>query len=263
MSSAILISLLILSVASASSFRVYQLYSGLPILMYHKILDDKSDALTVSTTAFEEQLAYLTKTGYRSLFLSELNTLTAKDKKCVCLTFDDGFANNLTNAVPLLEKYGIKANFMIITGYLGELPDWYPETERLMNLEELRICEKNPLLELNLHTFHHRNFETSSIDEITADTAASLRFIAENNLVVNKAISYPFGRYPKPDGHTGKFEKMVAMLQENGISCALRIGNRKNKLPLSSPYILQRIDINGIVCLSNFKRLLNFGAFKI
>jgi peptidoglycan/xylan/chitin deacetylase (PgdA/CDA1 family) len=38
----------------------------------------------------------------------------------VLVTFDDGYANNLTHAVPILNEIGVPALFFIVTGYIGQ-----------------------------------------------------------------------------------------------------------------------------------------------
>jgi peptidoglycan/xylan/chitin deacetylase (PgdA/CDA1 family) len=52
--------------------------------------------------------------------------------RAVVVTFDDGYADNLYNAKPLLERYDIPATTLIATGYMGsEREFWWDELERL------------------------------------------------------------------------------------------------------------------------------------
>lgn len=39
--------------------------------------------------------------------------------RAACITFDDGYADNATNALPILQKHGLTATFFIATGYLN------------------------------------------------------------------------------------------------------------------------------------------------
>ena len=85
------------------------------VLMYHRINDEigqKLAGLTVSVANFEEQLQYFKK-HFQIVRLEE--DWTSLKKTGLVLTFDDGYADNLWNALPLLEKYGIPATLFITT----------------------------------------------------------------------------------------------------------------------------------------------------
>ncbi|MBF4492868.1 polysaccharide deacetylase family protein [Flavobacterium sp. MR2016-29] len=90
---------------------------GRPVLvtMYHRVSDvvgDKLTHLTVSVANFENQLVYY-KENYQILRLDEdWNSLK---KTGLVITFDDGYADNIINALPLLEKYQIPATIFITT----------------------------------------------------------------------------------------------------------------------------------------------------
>jgi len=84
--------------------------------MYHNIDTPSSDPweLAVSPKNFEEQLNVLKK--YRVVPASQLAEEISAGKvisKTICLTFDDGYEDNLVNAKPLLERYGTPATFFI------------------------------------------------------------------------------------------------------------------------------------------------------
>jgi len=94
-----------------------RVFSGRPVLvlMYHRINDDvgeKLEGLTVSVSNFEEQLLYF-KNNFQVLKLDEdWNSLK---KNGLVMTFDDGYADNILNALPLLEKYQIPATIFVTT----------------------------------------------------------------------------------------------------------------------------------------------------
>ncbi|OXA92222.1 hypothetical protein B0A66_10700 [Flavobacterium hercynium] len=83
--------------------------------MYHRvndIIEDKLGQLTVSVVNFEHQLKYY-KEKFQILKLDE--DWTSLQKTGFVVTFDDGYADNILNAVPLLEKYQIPATIFVTT----------------------------------------------------------------------------------------------------------------------------------------------------
>jgi peptidoglycan/xylan/chitin deacetylase (PgdA/CDA1 family) len=107
------------------------------VLMYHRIVDLSVDPwqLAVQPHYFEEQLQVITK-SYNVVPVPEL--ITALQKKTlkhrtVCLTFDDGYTDNLLFAKPLLEQYQCPATFFIPSAYTGkQQPFWWDELEALL-----------------------------------------------------------------------------------------------------------------------------------
>ncbi len=85
------------------------------VLVYHGVC--KGDALAFNSrfipeSEFEKHLNFF-KNECKVLSLDEISTPVNKDKLSIIITFDDGYLNNLTNAVPLLEKYGLPASFCV------------------------------------------------------------------------------------------------------------------------------------------------------
>lgn len=85
------------------------------VLMYHRINDEvgqKLKGLSVSVSNFENQLLYY-KSNFQILRLDE-DWISLK-KTGIVITFDDGYADNFLNALPLLEKYQIPATIFVTT----------------------------------------------------------------------------------------------------------------------------------------------------
>jgi len=95
----------------------------LSILIYHRVLAEQDTIFPHETTAasFDAQLSRL-KIAFNVLPLAEAvarlkaGTLPAR---AACITFDDGYADNLTLALPVLQKHGLHATFFIATAYLN------------------------------------------------------------------------------------------------------------------------------------------------
>lgn len=127
--------------------------SGGVILRYHSVSDDQGWAgeyiqrsLVTPPEVFDRQMAHISS-RYRVVPLSEiarsLKGGESVDRRCVAVTFDDGYEDNYRNAFPILRRHGLPATFFVTTGCVGARPElWTVRLRRaLMNtrLEELRL----------------------------------------------------------------------------------------------------------------------------
>jgi peptidoglycan/xylan/chitin deacetylase (PgdA/CDA1 family) len=106
------------------------------------VVDLPSDPqlLSVSPAHFEEQVKYISE-NYNPISLKELVNLKQKKNKIpdrtIAITFDDGYADNLWNMKPILEKYNVPATVFVTTGYVDtKLEFWWDDLERLILLPE-------------------------------------------------------------------------------------------------------------------------------
>jgi peptidoglycan/xylan/chitin deacetylase (PgdA/CDA1 family) len=110
------------------------------VLLYHRVIDLKYDPqlLCVSPDNFENQLSTLKKEGI-FLDIEEFTDILSSGKNfpknSFLITFDDGYADNLVNAVPLLNSLNLPSVFYISTAGIG--------TEKLMWWDELDLVFKN------------------------------------------------------------------------------------------------------------------------
>jgi peptidoglycan/xylan/chitin deacetylase (PgdA/CDA1 family) len=97
------------------------------IWTYHRILPDEGNA-AVSVNVFKQQIEYLLKKKYNFITTNELyswfNGGLDRNKKYTMLTFDDGWADNLFWAQPILTKYGIKAVLAVNSGLVDTESTW-------------------------------------------------------------------------------------------------------------------------------------------
>ena len=102
-----------------------------PVIMYHRVEENPDAASdTVSPEVFERQMAYLRRHGYRVIPLDDLVAGTVAGQTfprgTVVLTFDDGYENNYTNALPVLTQYRFPATVFISPDFMGRdgFLDW-------------------------------------------------------------------------------------------------------------------------------------------
>ena len=125
------------------------------VLSYHRVCDAELDPflLAVTPERFAEHLEVISE-RWRPMSLREaVESLRAGKlpSRAVVLTFDDGYADNLHGAKPLLERHGIPATVFVTTGYLGgEREFWWDElvrillgSERLPGSLRLRIADRD------------------------------------------------------------------------------------------------------------------------
>lgn len=107
------------------------------ILIYHRVckLDNDPQFLCVAPHNFDAQLSILKK-KYKIISIQTLvNCLISKKaipRNSVCITFDDGYADNLYNALPVIEKYKIPVTIFISTNFMNSFKEyWWDELERI------------------------------------------------------------------------------------------------------------------------------------
>jgi len=89
------------------------------ILLYHSV--GGKPPYGVSPQRFEEQMSWVKK-QFRVVRLCDLPKAVqseASDANLACITFDDGCRDNFEVALPILDRFGLKATFFIATGFLN------------------------------------------------------------------------------------------------------------------------------------------------
>jgi peptidoglycan/xylan/chitin deacetylase (PgdA/CDA1 family)/SAM-dependent methyltransferase len=107
------------------------------VLLYHRVGDCTLDPwqLSVSPDRFDEQMSVL-KRQASVVSLRDLRqqvNQSPTDRPLVAISFDDGYADNLYNALPALEKYGLPATVFVCTGPVADQHEfWWDTLERLL-----------------------------------------------------------------------------------------------------------------------------------
>lgn len=126
----------------------WPLRQTLSILIFHRVLP-VADPLRIdepTAAEFDSLMAYMAR-NYRVLPLREAVALLRRGqlpRRTCCITFDDGYADNLTIALPILEKYRLPATVFIATGYL--------DGGRMFNDAVIDGIARSPLRSLDLNS---------------------------------------------------------------------------------------------------------------
>ena len=187
----------------------------IPILMYHSISDsDPDNNLLVPINQFEEQVKWLTEEGFTPMLLDDVlqsfNTGKVPERP-VAITFDDGYADNYTEAYRILKEYNMKATFFIITDYI-DVDGWYMNSNMLKEMSNNGMGIEN-------HTSMHIEFTNISREDKGLIIKEGMSKLREKLGIESNFICYPVGKY---DDETIEVEKELgvkaAVTTENGIS---------------------------------------------
>jgi peptidoglycan/xylan/chitin deacetylase (PgdA/CDA1 family) len=96
----------------------------LRILMYHKVNDQTPNPTTIPTAVFTEQMTLLSELGYVPVSLEAVRDHylggAPLPPRAVLITFDDGYRDNLENALPVLRAHGYPAVLFVPIGFLDD-----------------------------------------------------------------------------------------------------------------------------------------------
>ncbi len=177
------------------------------ILMYHQVDEapPKGSALrglVVAPRTFYRHMAIMRLLGYRGVSMSELEPYLRGQKsgKVFGITFDDGYANNLHRALPVLRRFGFTSTCYIVPSLLGKTNAWDAGHDiaqvPLMNTAELQVWLAAGQ-ELGSHTLTHARLTALDADQMPAEVAGS-RVVLESTLQMPGGIRhfcYPYGAY--------------------------------------------------------------------
>lgn len=107
------------------------------VLMYHSVAPRIEDwdfsCLSLSPEVFEDQIARLSRSGYKSITLSEAYDYVAGKTRlpprAIVITFDDGYLDNWVFAFPILKKYGMKGTVFVSTDFIDRTERIRPNTD--------------------------------------------------------------------------------------------------------------------------------------
>lgn len=187
----------------------------IPILMYHSISDsDPNNNLLVPVEQFEAEVKWLKENGFTTMLLEDVVEAYSTGnvpKKPVAITFDDGYADNYTDAYRILKENKMKATFFIITNNT-DTDSYYMNSDMLKEMKDNGMGIEN-------HTSRHIEFTNISRDEKAMIIQEGIDALKEKVGVESKFVCYPVGRY---DEETIEVEKELgikaAVTTEPGIS---------------------------------------------
>lgn len=178
----------------------------MPVIMYHRVIKDRSEGgvheIYATVEQFEKHLKYLKKNNYQTVTFKDLTDNRYKHRfdkgnKFVVLTFDDGYVDNYKYAFPLLKKYGFKAVIFLVSDLNYNKWDVdvteNPEKEfHLMNMEMVKEMEEYGI-EFGGHTKTHPKLATLTTEEASKEILESKKTLEEKLGHPLVSFAYPYG----------------------------------------------------------------------
>jgi peptidoglycan/xylan/chitin deacetylase (PgdA/CDA1 family) len=156
------------------------------ILVYHTI-SSPAEALPgdidISAERFERQLQWLSR--WKNVVRLYQTLRSPASERLVAITFDDGFRDNLTVALPLLEKFNLPMTLFVTAGFVGQ-PGY-------LSREEVREISKHPLVTIGAHGLHHLHFNELDANEARYELTESKRLLETMTRNTVELMAWPYG----------------------------------------------------------------------
>lgn len=224
------------------------------ILMYHSV-GDNGAFFTVKPTDFEKQMKFISgggsSRGLKAVKLSRLVEMLKNREDVsgrVAVTFDDGYADNASVALPVLEKYGIPTTVFVATDFMGKaMTNSDGITIETAGREALRRLAASGLVELMPHTASHRPLTSYGNDSWKEDMEKSRRVLRSEFGSKADIFAYP----------RGKFAPVHAeYLRRNGYAGAVTVNVGLVK-PGDDLFRLKRNSVDSTTTMAQFKGKLS------
>ncbi len=216
----------------------------IPILMYHSISSCASQRFRpniVTPEALEEQLTYLEESHYTSVTVTHFVQAMAKGgytlpSRPIILTFDDGYEDFYTQALPALRCHGFTATLYITTGFIDGTSRWLrakeDTTRPMLTWKQLAEINANGI-ECGAHSHTHRPLDMLPLDVVYEEIVHSKKLLEEHLGQMVSSFAYPFGYYS---------DRVQQIVQEAGFASACAVRLTMSSL-FDNPYALARLAI--------------------
>jgi peptidoglycan/xylan/chitin deacetylase (PgdA/CDA1 family) len=212
--------------------------SRFPILCYHS-LDDSGSVISISPAQFRWQMEHLRANGWRALTLDEFlqgHTRGEWSPRTFLLTFDDGFENFLTHALPVLMACRFPATVFVVTDWIGKTNDWQGQWRsavrgQLLDWNELRAIADSGI-EIGGHSLSHPYLPRLVVKDAKREIIESKHVIEDRIGCAVQAFAYPYGKTSRA------VEKIVAANFRAGFGTRLGFATTRSRAA-----VLERIDM--------------------
>jgi peptidoglycan/xylan/chitin deacetylase (PgdA/CDA1 family) len=227
--------------------------SGLRILFYHRVADDR-DELAVSPCRFAAQMQLLSDEGFTAVGVEEAIAALHHGESAaslVGLCFDDGFRDVAEHALPVLERHRFRATVFVASGVVDGVARfrWYSEQPPVLQWHEIESLDRAGTLRFGAHTVTHPNL-------LAVDDEQAIWEIAESKAALESRLDRPVGEFCYPAGLFGDRERraVVAAGFRLAVSCEPGVNTAA-----TDPFALKRRQIDSRDGLLDFRAKLGGG----
>jgi peptidoglycan/xylan/chitin deacetylase (PgdA/CDA1 family) len=224
-----------------------------PVLMYHSVSDApaaSTRALSVRPAMFAAQLRYLRKQGFSGLTFGELCQRRRSGQplpaRPIVLTFDDGYADLIEEALPIMIEQGFPATVFVTTGWLRDAARYAAGTplDRMLSWGQLAELSSAGV-EIAAHSHSHPQLDQISEPNLRAELAGSRRLLEDRLGQPVCSLAYPFGYSSK---------RVRAVAREIGYLQAAVVANAVAE-SACDPFGVPRLTIRRSTSLAGFARV--------
>jgi peptidoglycan/xylan/chitin deacetylase (PgdA/CDA1 family) len=168
----------------------------IPILIYHyiRVNPDPRDSLgfglSVTPANFAAQMDWLAQNGYHPVTTSDLAAYLRGERglpsRPIVITFDDGYADFYTTAIPILRVHDFTAVSYVVSGFIGR--------GGYMTAFEV-LSAQGAGFEIGSHTVDHVNLTKQSADGLRYQLTASKEALERLLKRPVTSFCYPYGKY--------------------------------------------------------------------
>ena len=162
-----------------------------PVLFYHNI--GPEDYKSFSTIdEFQYQMKFLYDRKLKCLSLDNLDN----SKADIGITFDDGYEDNLVNALPILKKYNFTATCFIVPKLIGKTNSWDIKQFKLMDKIQIRDWLDGGM-HIGSHSLNHKDLTKIDYDNNMIEIGDSKKILEDMFSVEVNNFCYPYGKFNK------------------------------------------------------------------
>ncbi|MDO7853261.1 polysaccharide deacetylase family protein [Hymenobacter convexus] len=180
----------------------------IPVLMYHKIPDTPlatKHQIYVTKENFEKHLAYFKRRKLTPITFADYLQYAGGERpfsqfpaRPIILTFDDGYTDNYTNLLPLMQQYGYRGVLYLLGDFGVRFNQWDLATDPTEPRSDIMSAEQKHAFvaagwEIGAHTMSHPRLTALPLPEAAAEISrskAALETALHTKIV---SFAYPYG----------------------------------------------------------------------